>query len=121
MADTDPVKTLQGEIALLKEQLGDVQSGAGSVASFTPGGSHGNAAPDYCDIGSDTALRYDYMIVGQKKVVKPAGARTSFFLRVPHDGSLTTWVLAMPATQDTDATVFDIRCNRIYLPGEIVG
>ena len=66
----------------------------------------------------DFGLDYDYYFVGTKKVTPPA--KTTNFLKCPHNGDAATWVAAMPETQDTDSTVFDVRKNRIYIIGAIV-
>ena len=65
-------------------------------------------------------LDYDYLYVGGKKLTPPL--KTTNFLKVYLDGTTTPeWVAAMPETQDSDAEVFDVRKNRIHLPGNFGG
>lgn len=64
-------------------------------------------------------ITYDYLFVGSKKITPPE--RTTDFLKVNLDGSGSSWVAAMPETQDEDAVVIDVTKNRIYINGAFGG
>jgi hypothetical protein len=64
-------------------------------------------------------ITYDYLFVGSKKITPPE--RTTDFLKVNLDGSGSSWVAAMPETQDEDAVVIDVTKNRIYIHGAFGG
>jgi len=119
MAKNDQIEDLQPQLDMLKKQLEMMQSDAAPGGDATTGGSQAGVF-NYCDVGDGGGYAYDFLIVGTKKVIPPS-PRTSFFLKIPHDGSAAIWVGAMPDVQDTDATTIDIRRVRFYLPGEIVG
>jgi hypothetical protein len=72
------------------------------------------------DTSGDAAaggLTIDYCYVGAQKVTIPA--QTTDFLKITFGSSPSaSWVAAMPETQDSDAVVFDVTKNRIYLSGE---
>lgn len=73
-------------------------------------------------IGDDDGtggMDYDYLFVGAGKVTPPE--KTTNFLKVNLDGSGSSWVAAMPETQDEDAVVFDVTKNRIYIHGAFGG
>jgi len=93
----------------------DRSMGTGSYMRLGPMGSGYWGSRDDASYGLD----YDYGFVGTKKITPPA--RTTNFLKVWHNGDTPEWVGAMPETQDTNATVYDVTKNRIYLPGAIVG
>jgi hypothetical protein len=62
-------------------------------------------------------VTYDYCYVGTTKVTIPT--KTTDFLKIKFGSSPSaSWVAAMPETQDSDAVVFDVTKNRIYLSGE---
>jgi hypothetical protein len=69
--------------------------------------------------GSGGGITYDYLFVGSKKITPPE--RTTDFLKVNLDGSGSSWVAAMPETQDEDAVVIDVTKNRIYIHGAFGG
>lgn len=71
------------------------------------------------NLGGSGGMDYDYLFVGAKKVTPPE--KTTNFLKVNLDGSGSSWVEAMPETQDEDAVVFDVTKNRIYIHGAFGG
>jgi hypothetical protein len=77
---------------------------------------------DFCDIspGGGSGITTDYVYVGGNRLEVPE--KTTSYLKVYLDGTTSPeWVEAMPETQDSDAEVFDVRKNRIHLPGNFGG
>ena len=95
------VQTLENKVKALEGML---TGEAGVMSGWIPGG------------GAGGGLDYDYLFVGTRKVTPPE--RTTDFLKVYLDGTTPEWVASMPETQDSNAVVFDVRKNRIYLSGE---
>ena len=69
----------------------------------------------------DGKITTDYVFVGGNKLTIPQTGKTDY-LKVYLDGvTPPAWVEAMPATQDSDAVVYDVTKNRIQLPGNMGG
>ena len=105
------VDDIDGRVIDLEDRMGtqeDDQDPGGSLKYGKWIGGGGGGGHDY-----------DYLFVGAKKVTP--SAKTTNFLKIMLDGSGSSWVAAMPTTQDQNAVVIDVTKNRIYINASFGG